>query len=132
MDADRYRAALATGDVLGIALVLSWGIVDHHGLAGLLDPGRVVGAVAPFVVGYVAVALLAGTYERVRIATLAWSLRTVTATWLGALGVGLVIRSSPAVVGGASWPFGLVLIVFGLPVLLAWRLGAHVAFSAPE
>lgn len=121
---DRQRYVVAAGDHAVIALVLGWGYVDHHtdGVAGLLDVAGLAEAVAPFLAGFLVVALLFGTYARERVLDRAWSVRTVAGTWFGGAGLGLVIRTSPAVEGAATWPFGLVVTGFGLLALVAWRL----------
>lgn len=124
MESDRERLAVAAGDHAVIALVLGWGYVDHRadGVAGLLDVPSLAEAVVPFLAGYLLVALLLGIYESDWIDTRSRSLRTVAGAWCGGAGLGLVIRTSPAVEGSATWPFGLVVIGFGVLALLAWRL----------
>ena len=129
MDSTRLSSVLAVGDHVVIALVLGWGYVDHHpdGLAGLLDLTGLVSAAGPFLLAFLFVALVAGTYGRARLVDRWWSLRTVAATWFGAVGVGLVLRTSPLVGDGATWPFALVVTGTGLLALLAWRLAVDLA-----
>lgn len=125
---DRRAGALAVGDHLAIAAVVAWGIVDHHGLEGLTEPREVAVVVGPFVVGYLVAAVLVGCYAAGRYETLPASLRSTVGAWLGGLGLGLVIRTSPEIEGGATWPFGLVLLLSVTAGLVAWRVTAHVVW----
>lgn len=112
---------LATGDLFVILAVVAWGIVDHHGISGLLELRETAETIAPFVLGFVVVALLAGTYRTRSQATLATSLRSVTVAWLGGANLGFLLRGSPFLPGGNAWPFPVVLTVTVLVGLLAWR-----------
>lgn len=123
---DRETAAVALGDAGVLIAILAWGLVDHHGVAGLLDPSRVVGTIAPFLGGFLFVAALARIYDPARRVEFAESLRSVAAAWFGGAGIGLVIRTSPLVEGGATWPFGLVATGSVLLGLLAWRSAVHL------
>lgn len=127
VDAD--AVALALGDVGVVTAIVGWGIVDHNGLAGLAEPGEVVGTIGPFLAGFLGVALLAGTYAPERRATLVSSVRNVAVAWVGGVGIGLVVRTSPVVDGGATWPFGLVVTGTVLLGLLAWRVGAYALLA---
>jgi len=48
----------------------------------------------------------------------------VLAAVVGAAGIGLVIRTWPEIEGGATWPFGLVIIGTLTVGLLVWRVVA--------
>ena len=121
---DRDGLALAVGDHLAVIAIVGWGIVDHHGLAGLTDLQEVTGTIGPFLVGIVVATLLVGTYEPRNTATATTQLRSVAAAATGTVGVGLVIRTSPAIEGGAAWPFGLVMLGTVTLGLLFWRTAA--------
>lgn len=121
---ERPGRVLAAGDLLVVVAVVAWGIVDHHGLAGLLDVRRVVEVVGPFALGFALVAAVAGIYADRRPATLAGALRSVAVVWLGAANLGLLMRGSPYLAGGTTWPFPLVISTTVLLALLAWRAAA--------
>ncbi|AGN01136.1 hypothetical protein L593_05935 [Salinarchaeum sp. Harcht-Bsk1] len=121
---DRNGLALAAGDHLAVIAIVGWGIVDHHGLEGLTDLQEVVETIGPFLVGIAVATVLVGTYEPAHTATAAAQLRSVAAAAIGAVGVGLVIRTSPAIEGGAAWPFGLVMLGTITLGLLFWRSAA--------
>lgn len=126
VELDRRRLVLAAGDLAVVAVVLAWGYTHHAGgVAGLLDVADLVETLAPFLLGYAAVAATLGAYAPRRTRTLDWSLRTAAAAWAGAVGVGLTIRTHPGLTGGVAWPFGLVVLATGLVGLAAWRLAAH-------
>jgi len=121
---DRDGLALAVGDYLAVIAIVGWGIVDHNGIAGLTDLPEVVGTIGPFLVGIVVASLLVGTYEPRNVASARAQLRSVAAAAIGTVGVGLVIRTSPAIEGGAAWPFGLVMLGTITLGLLFWRTAA--------
>lgn len=126
VEPDRRRLAIAGGDLLAVVVVLAWGYTHHAGgVADLLNVVDLAETVAPFLLGYLAVAATLGAYAPRRTRTLAWSLRTVGAAWVGAVGIGLTIRTHPELTGGAAWPFGLVVLAAGLAALAAWRLAVH-------
>lgn len=134
--ADRDGLLLAAGDHAAIAVVLAVGYVGHHSIAALLDVASVLEVVGPFVLGNLLVAALFDAYAPDRTATLTSSARTVVATWCGGVGLGLIVRTAPAVEGSTTWPFGLVVLGFGVLGLLAWRtvaafLDVRVAGSVP-
>jgi hypothetical protein len=128
---DRDGLALAVGDHVVVAAVVAMGVVEHHGVEGLTDAQQVIESVGPFLVGYAVAAVLVGCYEARTTATtpdelrsplaIAVELRSVLAAIVGAAGIGLVIRTSPGIEGGATWPFGLVIIGTLTVGLLAWR-----------
>lgn len=136
---DRVDAprVLAAGDLLVVVAVVAWGIVDHRGPSGLLALGRTAETIGPFALGFALVALLAGTYARRPGATFGRSLRAVTVAWLGGANVGFLLRGSPFLAGGVTWPFPLVLTGGVLVGLLAWRavawwlLGARADVEEP-
>lgn len=121
---DRRALVLAVGDHLAIAAVLAYGVVHHGGRSQLFDVGELAETLGPFLVGFLAVAVLAGTYGPANRETLGAGLRAVTVAWVGAVGIGLTLRTTWLVEGGAAEPFALVVAGFGLLALFAWRLAA--------
>jgi hypothetical protein len=126
------RFGIALGDLVVIVAVVLYGRVGQHGQP-LVSIGTVE-TLGPFVIGWAVAVVLLGLYTDRAFASRGWSLRLVTAAWFVAAAVGLVGRSSPALSGDVTWPFGLVILGFVLLVLLAWRATAMVVFQldAPD
>lgn len=118
---EHHSAIVAAVDLALIVAVVIAGLLSHN-LSPLSDPLGAIETTVPFAVGWGVVALLLGLYREAWLTDLSVSLRTVVAAWLGAVGVGLVLRTSPAFDGGATWPFGLVIVGSVLVVLVPWRL----------
>ncbi|MFW5919417.1 MAG: DUF3054 domain-containing protein [Halanaeroarchaeum sp.] len=114
------NSTLAALDALVVVAVLIAGELQH-GFDPIGDPGRVVGTLAPFLVGWVVFAGVAGLYARTDRPLVA-DLRLLVVTWFAGANVGLVLRSSPWLHGGVTWPFGLVVTGTVLVVLVGWRL----------
>jgi hypothetical protein len=117
---DRPTALLAAGDAAVVTGVLLVGELTHD-VAILANLTRVSKLVAAFLLGWFLLAGLLGLYDG-RSWELWPSLRTTTAAWLGAANVGLLLRGSPLLAGGTTWPFPLVITGLVLLALLAWRL----------
>jgi hypothetical protein len=113
------RAGIALGDLTAITTVVLYGRVVSHGHE-LLSVGTLE-TLLPFVLGWGVGSVLLGLYTDQAFASTGWSLRLVTATWFVAAAIGLIARSSPALSGSVTWPFGLVILGFVLLVLLFWR-----------
>lgn len=116
----REHAGLAAGDVVVIVGLLLVGELSH-GITPWGQPVRVLGTLVPFLIGWVVTAAVLGTYADRLLATPAWLVRTGAATWLGAAGVGLLLRGSPLFHGDVTWPFPLVITGLGLAVVVVWR-----------
>ena len=124
----RRRLVAAVDAVLIVGVVIVGQLT--HDISPLSEPLATIGTVAPFVAGWVLTAGLIGLYREQWLADPVQSLRSTTAAWLGAAGVGLVLRTSPWLSGGAAWPFGVVIIGTVLFALLPWRLLAWWLFVA--
>lgn len=120
------NASLAVLDAVMVIAVLIAGEVQH-GVDPVGDPLRVVGTLVPFLAGWVLFAGVAGLYARTDRSFVA-ELRLLVVTWFAAANVGLVLRSSPWLHGGVTWPFGVVVTGTVLVVLLVWRIG-YVALT---
>lgn len=125
---ERHSVVVAAVDFTLIVAVVIAGLVSHDS-SPLSNPLAAIETVVPFAVGWGLVAGLLGLYRQAWLSDLAASLRTVVAAWLGAVGVGLVLRTSPTFDGGATWPFGLVIVGSVLVVLVPWRLLAWRALA---
>lgn len=114
---------VAAGDLCLIIVVIVAGQLSH-GVSPISAPLDSIETLLPFLFGWVLLVALLDLYRGPRVSDLATGVRTLIAAWLGAAGVGLVIRSSPYFDGGAAWPFGLVIIGTVLVVLVPWRVVA--------
>lgn len=117
---DRETLLLGAGDVGLLTGLILFGQQQHDTLG---DPLTSLETVAPFVLGWLAMALLAGIYTRGLSASPIAVARVTTITWIAAANVGLILRTSSYFEGTTTWPFSLVITGFGLLVLVGWRVG---------
>jgi len=118
---DRERVGIGVVDlgiVVGLVLL---GNVEHGGNP-IVEPLASLETVAPFVIGWIAVAALAGVYTRANLIGTD-GLRLTATAWIAAANVGLMLRGSPLFEGGTTWPFPVVITGIVLVALLGWRLG---------
>ncbi|WP_121744723.1 DUF3054 domain-containing protein [Natronorubrum halophilum] len=118
---DRETLLLGAGDV---GLVGGFVLVGQlsHDVNPIEQPLTSLEALAPFVIGWLVVAAIAGVYSRSVSASVTRAARMTTVAWLGAANVGLLLRQS--LFGDtAAWPFPLVITGFGLLLLIGWRVG---------
>ncbi|ELY46143.1 DUF3054 domain-containing protein [Natronorubrum tibetense] len=117
---DRETLLLAAGDIgLLVGLVLVGQL--SHNVNPIEQPVASLEAIAPFVIGWLAVAALAGLYTRSVVSSVTQTVRLTTVTWIAAANVGLLLRQT--VFGDtAAWPFPLVITGFGLLLLVGWRI----------
>lgn len=125
---NRHRVVAGIIDVVLVAGMVLYGYVDHGG-DPIADPLASLEAIAPFVIGWLAIALLAGVYTLDRPLS-GHGLRLTAVAWIAAANVGLMIRGSPVFDGGTMWPFPVVITVSVLVVLVGWRLGYSGYLSA--
>jgi hypothetical protein len=118
------NGTLAALDTLVVIAVLIAGELQH-GFDPIGDPGRVVGTLIPFLIGWFVFAGVAGLYARADRPFVA-DLRLLVVTWFAGANVGLVLRTSPWFHGGVSWPFGVVVTGTVLVALLVWRIAYEV------
>ncbi|WP_226006578.1 DUF3054 domain-containing protein [Natrinema salinisoli] len=127
---DSHRVAAGIVDVVLVAGMVLYGYIDHGG-DPIADPLGSLETIVPFVVGWLAVALLAGVYT-LDSPLSGHGLRLTVVAWIAAANVGLMIRGSPLFVGGTTWPFPVVITASVLVVLVGWRLCYSLLFSATE
>ncbi|RZH69391.1 DUF3054 domain-containing protein [Natrinema altunense] len=128
--AGRERIAAGVIDVGLVAAMVLYGYV-HHGGDPIATPLESLETVAPFVIGWIAVAALAGVYTRDRLLGRD-GLRVTATAWIAAANVGLMLRGAPPLHGSTIWPFPVVITVSVLAVLLGWRLGFSLYLSVTE
>lgn len=124
---DREILLLAVVDILSITAFVFAGLVSHD-INPIAEPIASVATVAPFVIGWLVVAPLAGVYGG-RTTSVGHTARVTTIAWIAAANIGLILRSSPLFEGGAVWPFNLIMTGLGLLVLVGWRVG-YVAITS--
>lgn len=116
----RSAAPVVAGDLLVLVAVLVAGELSHD-VSPISEPLQVLDTMVPFLLGWVLLAAILGTYDREALSAPAASVRIGAGTWLGAANVGLLLRGSPYFHGGVAWPFPLVITGLVLVVLVAWR-----------
>ena len=116
---DRKRVIVGGGDLVIIIGIVLLGNVEHGGNP-IAEPLTSLMTTVPFVIGWLAVAALAGVYTR---SPGIDDTRLTAVTWIAAANVGLMIRGSPLFDGGTTWPFPIVITGTVLVAVLGWRLG---------
>lgn len=122
----RFDRSAATGLVLlgdlGIIVAqLSYGLVVH-GTDPLAAPLYTAETVAPFLLGWLIAAPMLGVYTARTRGSLVETILGVTVAWIVAALIGVGLRATPWLVGGAPPTFVLVTVVTGLVTLLPWRV----------
>ncbi|MFP4175142.1 MAG: DUF3054 domain-containing protein [Halobacteriales archaeon] len=108
--------ALALGDLVVVTALVGVGTVHHGGD----NPVRVLRVALPFVVGWFAVAPIAGAYGEYP--STKNEIFATVGTWTVAALVGLGVRSTSLFEGSSPPSFGFVMIVIGGAVVVLWRL----------
>lgn len=119
--------ALGAIDLALLAAIITVGQLSH-GVDPLAEPLAALETIAPFAVGWLVMAPLAGLYAPGVGRSLARAVRATTVAWVAAANVGLILRASPLFDGTATWPFPLVITGFGLLALVGWR-GVYAAYA---
>ena len=114
-------AALAGVDVLLLLTFVVLGEFSHFGVTALAF-ARTPGTAAPFLLGWVLLAPLAGVYApAARRSARAAAVRT-TAAWVGTVAVAQSLRATAAFPGDFAPAFVVVSLLVGLVLLLPWRV----------
>lgn len=113
-------AAIATGDTLAIAAFVYAGEVQH-GFPPTSYPGRFAGTLGPFLVGWVAAALIAGLYATDATTALRRALYRTIPAWLAGTLLAHALRLTPLFHGGTTPAFVLVSVVVGGTLVVGWR-----------
>lgn len=119
--ADRTTLLLAVGDVVFVAGLVLVGQLSH-GVTPIEQPVAALETVAPFVVGWLVVAAIAGFYTTDAGRSVSGTVRWTAVAWIAAANVAFILRRG---IFGETvrWPFPLVMTGFGLLVLVGWRVG---------
>ncbi|MEM4781322.1 MAG: DUF3054 domain-containing protein [Halalkalicoccus sp.] len=120
-DRSAATAVVLAGDLAIIVAQLSYGLVVH-GTDPLAAPLYTAETVAPFVLGWLLVAPLLGVYTANVRRSLVETVLAVGIAWIVAALIGVGLRATPWLVGGAPPTFVLVTVSTGLATLLPWRV----------
>lgn len=121
---------LLVGDLTAITLFVVVGEITH-GIDPIAQAGYVVSnTLAPFVVGWLVVAIPAGVYAGETAEALPRVALRAAGAWLGADIIAQTLRSTQYVQGGATLDailvFGAISFVVGGGMLVCWRVGVAV------
>lgn len=120
IDRSPRTAVLAAGDALAIGAFVYAGEIQH-GFPPPSYPGRFAGTLAPFLLGWVAVALVAGLYTSDATVTFRTMLYRTVPAWLVGVLVAHALRVTPLFHGGTTPAFILVSAVGGGVLVVGWR-----------
>lgn len=131
LDLSRWTVLLAVGDFLALAAFVALGQARHPASNPQGEPAALLGALAPFLIGWLAVALIGGLYTHDVLLgprrMLSW---TIPAWILGSL-IALALRATTLFPGDLSGLFPVVAIVFGGILVVGWRTIAAAVISRP-
>lgn len=116
----RLHAGLFVGDVALIVLLLAGGMVRHRELPWEI-PERTVLVIGPFVLAWLVASLLMGAYTADARRSTVDAVVNVAGTWLVAALLGVGLRATPSLPGGAPPTFVAVVVGFGAVGLVLWR-----------
>lgn len=120
VEATPQSALLAVGDLLAIGTFVYVGEVNH-GFPPPSYPGRFVGTLVPFLVGWGLVAVFAGLYTRAATVTTRRAVGLAVGGWLAAIPVAHGLRATSLFHGGFAVAFVVVSAVVGAALLAVWR-----------
>ncbi|MFB6166594.1 MAG: DUF3054 domain-containing protein [Haloarculaceae archaeon] len=112
---------LLAGDLLAIALFVLIGEIDH-GNRPFANPGLAFGTYAPFLIGWLLVAVVAGMYGPLARSSLRRAVAMTLGTWFLADLVGQALRSTAYFHGGTEISFFIVSFLFAGLFLTIWRV----------
>jgi len=127
IDISQKTALLAGGDLGAILAFIVLGSFSHS--YGPFDVGHIAGAFAPFLVGWLLVAGVAGLYASDAPGTLANSTIVVLLSWIVAVAIAQGLRTTSVFPGGAALTFAVVSVVVGGLLLCSWRVVATLTIG---
>ena len=119
IDPSSTTAVLAAGDLGAILLFIVLGSFSHS--YGPFDVVHIAGAFAPFLVGWLAVGSAAGLYASDAPGTLANATVVTLLSWIGAVLVAQLLRTTTVFPGDAALTFAIVSVLVGGLLLSLWR-----------
>lgn len=119
-DASPLALGLAVGDLLGLTAFVVAGAIAH-GEQPFQNPGVVVAALAPFLIGWAVVALPVGLYTADAVAHPWRVVRRTLPAWIVAVLLGHGLRATPVFRGGTAITFVVVTLLVGGALVVGWR-----------
>jgi hypothetical protein len=113
-------AWLALGDAVVIAAFLGLGALRHD-VNPLVQSGRFLGTVAPFLLGWAIAAPLVGAYAPRARRSIRTGIGVAVAAWFAANLIGSALRTTPYFHGNAPLAFVAVTFGVGAVFLAVWR-----------
>jgi len=124
---DRLRVVAA--DVVVLCALIVAGELRHQ-VNPVEQPLAVVETAVPFLLGWAVVATLVGAYGDRALSDRLWSVRTAVGGWLGAVGIGAILRGSPYFAGSIPWTFLAVMAGLGTVAFVVARLATVTLLSS--
>lgn len=132
LDVSRWTAVLAVGDLIALVAFIAAGQYHHAGTNPFLTPLRLLEGLAPFLIGWVVVAMIGGLYTHDALLgprrMLSWSIPA----WVFAAIIALALRSTALFYGDVTGLFPVVALGFGGIILVGWRTVAAVLLPRPD
>ncbi len=129
IDISSKTAVLAVGDLSAILLFVAVGEYTH-GYNPLVDVGRVAGTFAPFLIGWLLMAGIAGLYATDAPGTLGSATILTLLSWVAAVAVAQALRATSVFHGNPALTFAVVSVLVGGLLLCCWRVGAALALGS--
>jgi len=128
VDPEPSMAVLAVGDLLAVLVFVVVGEITH-GVDPITQPGRVLGTLAPFLIGLAIVTFVGGLYTRDAIRSPRRAVSLIVPAWIGAVLIAQLLRATAFFPGDAAVTFAAVSVAVGGLLLLVWRAVASVLLS---
>ena len=128
VDVSPLAGVLVAGDVLALTTFVVAGTV-HHGGQPFSNPSRVAGALAPFLLGWLIVAILAGLYTRDAVLSARRALSWTVPAWVLSVLVGHTLRLTSLFPGNTTVGFLVVTLLLGGTLVVGWRLLVTFVFG---
>ncbi|MBB6646276.1 DUF3054 domain-containing protein [Halobellus ruber] len=119
---DAAAAPLAVVDVVALAAVLTYGVIDHNGVDYLTTAtGAWLLTLVPFLLGWAVVSPLVGAYSAGAAESAKAAIPLAVRAWVPAAAIGFALRASPLFSGGFRLIFGVVVFLAGGVALAGFR-----------
>lgn len=131
LDRSRWTALLAVGDLLALTAFVAAGQYHHAGTNPFATPFRLLGGLAPFLIGWVVVALVGGLYTHDTLLGPRRMLSWAVPAWIVGAAIALALRATSVFPGNVVGLFPVVAIAFGGILLIGWRTVAAALIPRP-
>ena len=129
LDFSRRTVLLAVGDVLALTGFVAAGQAQHTGGNPLADPVDLIGALAPFLIGWLVVALIGGLYTDDALVSPRRMLSWTVPAWILGATIALALRATSLFPGSINGLFPVVALAVGGILVIGWRILAAVVYS---